>query len=69
MFFTTQKHKRRNPYLTITVVGLAMVGAVSTVNSAKRFVMNKMNCIKGFFTGAGKCECADNQKCDSQKSE
>lgn len=62
MFFKRCDRKRRNPYVTIALISLAAAGAISTVNMGKRFIMDKMCCMKKIF------KCADMQKCtDSQK--
>lgn len=68
MFFNKSTRKRRNPYVTMTLVGLAVIGAASTVNAGKRFIKDKMHCIMGFFKCASKSDCTDVQKSCECKS-
>lgn len=68
MFFNKTTRKRRNPYVTMTLVGLAAIGAVSTVNAGKRFIKDKMHCIMGFFGCVGNKKSCEMQKCPDAQS-
>ena len=60
MFFNKTERKKGHPALALTVGALAVVGAISIVNSSKRWVMDKSKRVAGFVKGMvgteGDCE-------------
>ena len=56
MLFGKNEKKRGHPGIALTMGALAVVGAVSLVNTSKRWVKDKSKKVVGFFRGMGMSE-------------
>ena len=54
MFNSKKGSIMRHPYVTLTVLGLAAVGAVGIGQKVKGLVMSKTRCISGMVSGMKK---------------
>ena len=57
MFFGRSEHKRTNPYVTVTIGALAMIGAFNVVRCAKRSARCMKNKVKVIFRGSSDDDC------------
>lgn len=51
MYKARKGHIMRHPYLTLTILGLAVTGAVTITNHIKGFCMDKGRCVGNMVRG------------------
>ena len=56
MFSGKKGRMMRHPYLTLTVLGLATVGAISITEKVKYFFYDKTRCVSNMLTSMKKDE-------------